>query len=90
VKEMNPSLVMSFEADALKEEFAYMADSFEYRTNPEFADLIDWWMTRSDEEVERIGHAALGSDYLWAVWRQEMLDCMKAVMAVYRKDKRPA
>jgi len=65
-------LSISFEVQAMRDEFDWMLDS----SNVADKELAAWWSSRTDSEIETIGMYILNGDYIWNVFRMELLDSM--------------
>lgn len=65
-------LSISFEVQAMRDEFDWMLDS----SNVADKELAAWWSSRTDSEIESIGMYILNGDYIWNVFRMELLESM--------------
>lgn len=65
-------LSISFEVQAMRDEFDWMLDSSDVADK----ELADWWSSRTDSEIETIGMYILNGDYIWNVFRMELLESM--------------
>lgn len=65
-------LSISFEVQAMRDEFDWMLDS----SNVADKELAAWWSSRTDSEIETIGMYILNGDYIWNVFRMELLESM--------------
>ena len=68
-------LTISFEVQAMRDEFDWMLDS----SNVANKELAAWWSSRTDSEIETIGMHVLNGDYIWNVFRMELLDSMRTM-----------
>jgi dsDNA-binding SOS-regulon protein len=65
-------LSISFEVQAMRDEFDWMLDSSDVADKA----LAAWWSSRTDSEIESIGMYILNGDYIWNVFRMELLESM--------------
>jgi dsDNA-binding SOS-regulon protein len=65
-------LSISFEVQAMRDEFDWMLDSSDVADK----ELAAWWSSRTDSEIETIGMYILNGDYIWNVFRMELLESM--------------
>ena len=80
-RKVDTSLIISFDVPDLRTEFT---EPYALMDEPE---LAEWWSKRSDEEIALIGHFILNGDYIWNVWKTELLDAMRIIKANIESEK---
>lgn len=69
---VDPRLCVSFMARDLRYEF----ENNDHLSTPE---MRQWWMSRTDEDIEQIGYYILAGDDIWRTFLQEMSHAMEIV-----------
>lgn len=69
---VDPRLCISFMARDLR----YELENNEHLSTPE---MREWWLSRTDEELEQMGYWVLCGDDIWIAWCQELSRSMEAM-----------